>query len=48
MPFGLTGTPSTFTEVTANHLGDMVAAEEMELFIDDSRQARDEFEEMMG
>jgi transposase InsO family protein len=47
MPFGLTGAPSTFAEVTANHLGDMIAAEEMELFVDDGGQAGDEFEEMM-
>jgi hypothetical protein len=47
MPFGLTGAPSTFGEVMANHLGDMVAAEEMELFVDDGGQAGDEFEEMM-
>jgi hypothetical protein len=47
MPFGLTGAPSTFSDVTANHLGDMVAAGEMELFVDDGGQAGDSFEEMM-
>jgi hypothetical protein len=47
MPFGLTGAPSTFSEVTANHLGDMVASGEMELFVDDGGQAGDNFEEMM-
>jgi hypothetical protein len=47
MPFRLTGAPSTFSEVTANYLKDMVASGEMELFVDDRGQAGDNFEKMM-
>jgi hypothetical protein len=35
MPMGLTGAPSTFCEMTTNHLHDLLANSTMELFIDD-------------
>ena len=47
MPFGLTGAPSTFSNVTATHLYDLIADEVMELFVDDGGAAADTFEEMM-
>ena len=48
MPFGLTGAPSTFANMTATHLYDLLAEEAMELFVDDGGTAADTFEEMMG
>ena len=48
MPFGLTGAPSTFGNMTAEHLYELLVAEIMELFVDDGGTAADEFEEMMG
>ena len=48
MPFGLTGAPSTFANMTAKHLYDLLAEETMELFVDDGGTAADTFEEMMG
>ena len=47
MPFGLTGAPSTFAHMTAQHLHDLLAQEIMELFVDDGGAAADTFEEMM-
>ena len=48
MPFGLTGAPSTFGNMTANNMHDLLADETMELFVDDGGAAADSFEEMMG
>jgi hypothetical protein len=45
MPFGLTGAPSTFAGVTAEHLYDRLAEEIMELFIDGGGAAADTFED---
>jgi hypothetical protein len=47
MPFGLTGAPSTFGNMTANHMYDLLVKEIMELFVDDGGTAADTFEEMM-
>lgn len=48
MPFGLTGAPSTFGNMTATHLHDLLAKEIMELFVDDGGTAADTFKEMMS
>jgi hypothetical protein len=42
MPFGLTGAPSTFAEMTAQALGDLVGIL-FELFVDDGGMAGDDF-----
>jgi len=47
MPFGLTGAPSTFTHVTVEKLGDILAPLALELFVDDGRMAGNEFDEML-
>jgi hypothetical protein len=47
MPFGLTGAPSTFANMTAKHLHDLLIDEILELFVDDGGTAADTFEEMM-
>jgi hypothetical protein len=47
MPFGLTGAPSTFGEMTAQALGDLVSIL-FKLFVDDGGMARDNFTEMLG
>jgi hypothetical protein len=47
MPMGLTGAPSTFCEMTANHLHDLLANSTMELFIDDGGCAHNTFEGML-
>jgi hypothetical protein len=47
MPFGLTGAPSTFGNMTADNLYDLLVEEIMELFVDDGGAAADTFEEMM-
>ena len=47
MPFGLTGAPSTFNNMTANNMHDLLADKTMELFVDDGGAAADSFEEMM-
>ena len=47
MPFGLTGAPSTFGNVTAKHMHDLLVEEIMELFVDDGGAAADTFKEMM-
>jgi hypothetical protein len=43
MPFGLTGAPSTFAEMTAKALGDLIGTL-FKLFVDDGGMARDEFD----
>ena len=44
MPFGLTGAPSTFAQLTAEHLHDLLSDGTMELFVDDGATAGDTFE----
>jgi hypothetical protein len=46
MPFGLTGTPSTFAQMTARALGDLTGIL-FELFVDDGGMAGDSFDEML-
>ena len=46
MPIGLTGGPSSFANMTAEHLFDLLE-EIMELFVDDGGAAADTFKEMM-
>lgn len=48
MPMGLTGVPSTFLEMTASNIHDMLANDTMELFVNDGGCAADSFEEMMN
>ena len=48
MPFGLTGAPSTFGNMTAKNLYDLLVKEVMELFVDDGGAAANTFEEMMS
>ena len=47
MPFGLTGSPSTFGDTTAIMMGDLVGVI-CEMFIDDNGIAGDNFEEKMS
>ena len=47
MPFGLTGGPSSFANMTAKSLFDLLVKEIMELFVDNGGTAADEFEEMI-
>ncbi|RXW14873.1 hypothetical protein EST38_g10981 [Candolleomyces aberdarensis] len=46
MPFGLTGAPSTFAQMTARALGDLTGTL-FELFVDDGGMAGDSFVEMV-
>lgn len=46
MPFGLTGAPSTFAQMTADALGDLVGVL-FELFVDDGGMAGDDFDTML-
>ena len=46
MPFGLTGAPSSFGEMTAKALGDLIGTL-CELFVDDGGMAGDDFELML-
>jgi len=46
MPFGLTGAPSTFAQMTAKALGDLTGTL-IELFVDDGGMAGDEFNTVM-
>jgi Reverse transcriptase (RNA-dependent DNA polymerase) len=46
MPFGLTGAPTAFVAMAANHLHDLIADETMEIFVDDGGSAVDTFWEM--
>ena len=48
MPFGLTGAPSTFANMTAKHMYDLLVDKTMELFIDDRGSAANTFDEMMS
>ena len=48
MPFGLTGAPSTFANMTAQHLYNLIVEEIMELFVGDGGAGADTFEEMMS
>lgn len=47
MPFGLTGTPSMFGEMTAKTLGNLVGTL-FELFVDDGAMAGDNFDVLLG
>jgi hypothetical protein len=47
MPFGLTGAPSSFANMTAKQLYDLLVKEIMELFVDDGGAAADSFDEML-
>jgi transposase InsO family protein len=47
MPFGLTGAPSTFANMTGKHMFDLLADGTIELFVDDGGTSADTFEEMM-
>ena len=47
MPFGLTGAPTSFGEMTANALGDLVS-NIIELLADDFGTAEDDFEQKMN
>ncbi|OBZ74276.1 hypothetical protein A0H81_05598 [Grifola frondosa] len=47
MPFGLTGAPSTFAQLTVMHLHDLLADNMLTLFVNDGAAAGDTFEEMM-
>ena len=47
MPFGLTGAPSTFANMTAKHMYDLLADETMELFVDNGGTAANTFNEMI-
>ncbi|KAF8824330.1 hypothetical protein HHX47_DHR8000253 [Lentinula edodes] len=46
LPFGLTGAPSTFANMTARYLDDLIADGTIELFVDDGGSADDDFESM--
>jgi hypothetical protein len=46
MPFGLTGAPSTFAEMTAEAIGDFICTM-IELFVDDGDLAGDNFKTML-
>src|SRR5271155_616748 len=47
-PYGLTGAPSTFSNMTARHMYDLLVDEIMELFVDDGGSTADEFDKMIG
>src|ERR1700678_3438005 len=47
MPFGLTGAPSLFAEMTGKALGDLIGTL-IELFVDDGGMAGDDFETMLA
>jgi len=47
MPFGLTGAPSSFGEMTAKALGDLIGTL-FELFVDDGGMAGDDFNTMLA
>lgn len=48
MPFGLTGAPLTFSNITANNMHDLLADKTMELFVDDGGTTANSFDEMMN
>ena len=45
MPFRVTGGPSEFGHVTGEHFHDLIAADVLELFVDDGGMASDSFED---
>ena len=45
MPFGITGGPSEFRDLTAQRVHDLIAEEIIKLFIDDGGSASDTFKE---
>ena len=47
LPFGVTGGPSEFRQLTAEHLCDIVGNNTIELFIDDGGASADTFKEGM-
>src|ERR1700678_3975159 len=47
MPFGLTGAPSTFANMTSDNLYDLLADEVIKLFVDDRGGAANSFDKMM-
>jgi len=47
MPFGLTGAPSTFANMTGKHMFDLLADGTIELFVDDGGTVANTFEGMM-
>jgi hypothetical protein len=47
MPMGLTGAPTTFCEMMATHLHDLLVDTTMELFVDDGGCASDSFDGML-
>jgi hypothetical protein len=47
MPFGLTGAPTAFANITAMHLHDLIADKVLEIFVDDGGVASDTFDKMM-
>jgi hypothetical protein len=46
MPFELTGAPTAFMAVTANHLYDLITDKVMEIFINDGGIATNSFDKM--
>ena len=48
MLFGVTGGPSSFSNMTAKKLFNLLVKEVMELFVDDRGTAGDTFEEMIS
>lgn len=46
LPFGLTGAPSTFANMMALHLDDLVADGTIELFVDDGGSVDNDFDAM--
>ena len=48
MPFGITGGPSEFGQLTAERLCDLVGNNTIELFVDDGGAAADTFEDGMS
>lgn len=47
MPFGLTGAPSTFAQLTAERLHDLLSDGTIELFVDDAGAADDDFNSLL-
>ena len=47
MPFGLTGTPSTFGHMTATQMYELIMQEILELFVDNGDTTADTFKEML-
>jgi hypothetical protein len=47
LPFGVTGGPSKFGQLTAEHLGDIISNNTIELFVNDGGASANTFEEGM-